>query len=507
MTPRREQTTLLAPRATPLTPQSWISTSTDWTTYPYKTSPRKHQAQGLTRAGDLPAFAWLWEAGTGKTWVGLVNAAHLWASGKLDRVLVLAPNGLQTVWLQQLEVHMPEWCRVTAIEYRSKWTPRQKRVAEETLTAAVARGDLLVVAMNVEALSNERAEAAQWAERFLRGGTQSGLWVDESQTIKTPSSARTKVVQRLSQWTAFRRILSGTAVTQGYHDLYSQYAFLDWRIIGVRTFTAFKAEYCTMGGFERRQIVAYRHIEDLLQKLAPVTMVVSRADCLDLPPRIMNTLSVDLSPEQREAYDRLKDEYSVAVSMEDTYDVELAIVRLGKLQQIVTGFLKTPEVVLEFPCPRVDLTVRLVQEARDKVIIWCAFQQNVRRLLVALEEAGVKALPFYGGISDDACRANAAAWQSSPDIQVLIAAPSKGARGFTWNEATTMIYYSQSFRYEHREQSLARNYRDGQTQSVLVHDIVTPRTTDVRVLKALTNKEDIANVVKTAAAFRSWVDG
>ena len=79
-----------------------------------------------------------------------------------------------------------------------------------------------------------------------------------------------------------------------------------------------------------------------------------------------------------------------------------------------------------------------------------------------------------------------------------------GGFGITLTEASTVVYYSNSYDLEIRLQSEDRAHRIGQQNKVTYIDIVVPRTIDEKILKALKNKINIAEKVLGEDA-RQWL--
>ncbi len=63
--------------------------------YRFKTKPFKHQLKALEESWSRQVWAWFMEMGTGKTKVCIDNIAMLYDRGKIDRALVIAPNGIK----------------------------------------------------------------------------------------------------------------------------------------------------------------------------------------------------------------------------------------------------------------------------------------------------------------------------------------------------------------------------------------------------------------------------
>ena len=60
-----------------------------------------HQIQALQRMAGRSSYALFMEQGTGKTWALLADAERLYAKGQIDCLLVVAPNGVHTNWINR----------------------------------------------------------------------------------------------------------------------------------------------------------------------------------------------------------------------------------------------------------------------------------------------------------------------------------------------------------------------------------------------------------------------
>jgi SNF2 family DNA or RNA helicase len=83
--------------------------------------------------------------------------------------------------------------------------------------------------------------------------------------------------------------------------------------------------------------------------------------------------------------------------------------------------------------------------------------------------------------------------------------PASAGHGLTLNEAKTAVFYSNSYNLEYRLQALRRNYRIGQTEPTLVIDFITPGTVEEKILKALTDKEELAKRLTTKSAILDFI--
>jgi SNF2 family DNA or RNA helicase len=107
-----------------------------------------------------------------------------------------------------------------------------------------------VFAFNVEAFVSK--VALSYMTKILISN-KPFLVVDESSRIKSPSAKRTKEITKFSKYAKYKRILTGTPITKGPQDVYSQFKFLDPNILGYDSYYSFRSRYCIMGGYENRQ--------------------------------------------------------------------------------------------------------------------------------------------------------------------------------------------------------------------------------------------------------------
>ena len=276
--------------------------------YKFKTEPYQHQKDALKKCWDKEAFAIFAEMGTGKTKIALDNACILYNRGKIDRLLVVAPKGTYMNWVEQeIPVHVPDYVEKNVLAWKQSTSAKYKQELINIKKSDDFRFKIMV--MNVEALSTKKG--VEFARLFLIG--KSMLIIDESTTIKNPKAKRTKNILSLAKETKYRRILTGSPVTQSPMDLWSQMDFLDPYILGQSSYYAFRTRYAVVieataaGGTHKYQkIVKFRNLKELGEKVSPHSYRILKKDCLDLPDKMYTKREVELTDEQQEAYIQMK---------------------------------------------------------------------------------------------------------------------------------------------------------------------------------------------------------
>lgn len=307
-----------------------------------KTRPFAHQSQVLEACKDEPAWALFLEQGLGKTKIVLDNASYLFQQDKIDGLLVVTPNEVLGNWSRQ---EVPEHCaaatRCVVHETRTKGTQRAAIAKAQLL--APRPDELCLLEISYDALGTDAGFG--FASEFIKS-KKAMIVLDESTMIKSPSAARTRHCLALGKLCPWKRILTGTPVSESAFDAYSQIKFLDpnfWKKHGLDNFSVFKAEFGQFeksfgaGGRSFPMFKKYRNLDKLSKMIDSISSRLLKEDSgVELPPKIYMTRRFELEPAQRAAYDALKSSYVLELDG-GLVEAPLALVRLMRLQQITSG--------------------------------------------------------------------------------------------------------------------------------------------------------------------------
>src|SRR5690554_1318945 len=169
---------------------------------------------------------------------------------------------------------------------------------------------------------------------------QAFVIVDESSYIKGHNSLRTQRLTMICQRARYRIILTGTPLSQGVVDLYSQMYFLSPRILGYNSFYSFAANHLEYSEKYPGMIVRAHNTEYIAAKIKPYVYQVTKEECLDLPEKIYKYRYCRMTGEQAMYYEQIKwNLLSELERYEDTSISSIVIFRLfSALQQVVCGF-------------------------------------------------------------------------------------------------------------------------------------------------------------------------
>lgn len=458
-----------------------------------------HQLEARAAAYRKKAFAYFMDMGTGKTKAFLDECAELVSIGELDRALVIAPNNVHRQWVEeQIVLHWP-----TAIPHEALAIIPGKRYPIDWATRPFVPGTFTLVAVNIEAVkavyrNHERRfvgnDLYHLMEKFVERG-RAVLAVDESHKIKNPQGVRNNAITALGEKAEWRRILTGSPMSKGPEDYYAQFRFLDAGILGVRSFTGFKTQFCVTGGFNGKQIIGYQNTERLHELMAPYSFRVNKSDVLDLPPKVFDKRYVELNAEQRRVYRELRIELMTMLTDGTIIETEQAVQRILRLQQVVQGFLPRDDGTFEDLGSEERLAVLddLIEGANSKVVVWCRFREDINRIMARYGPAAVR----YDGEVGEQQRKEAKDefMDNQSDVRVFVANAQAGGTGLNLaGTANTVIYYSNSFSSLDRWQSEDRTHRIGTKGTVTYYDLVARGTIDTSILANLRRKRDITDM-------------
>lgn len=481
-----------------------------------KTKGMQHQLQALQQMAGRRTYALFMEQGTGKTWTLLADAERLFAKGSIDSVLVVAPNGVHTNWInREIPAHM-EGC-IVARAWRSGAGVRYMKTLED-LFKPRREGDpvaLRILAVNIDALVTKKGY--DFCERFLMSGNPL-IVLDESSRIKNPDAARTKALMRLRKYCKGARIASGTPVTNAPTDVFAQMEFLESGLLGTTSYRAFVSEYADvlpathplMQNMVRRnpraafaQIVSrnpdgsprWRNLDKLQKLLEPHSFRVLKKDCLDLPEKIYKTITFELNAEQQRAYDKMQDE--LRIDLGDNTELPVSeLAALIKLQQITSGFVNTPMGIkyVSEENTRLKALMDAVEDVDGKFIVWARFREELDAISEALTAANISCVQYHGGVGREDREAAVDQFQNG-DARVFVGQPQSGGIGLTLTAAETVFYFSNDFNLETRLQSEDRAHRIGTRRNVVYIDLAAENTIDEQITRNLQRKQRTAAVV------------
>lgn len=424
------------------------------------------------------------------TAIAIAGAAY--AAGKIERLLVVAPTSVVAVWPKELQEYAE--FKYTCRTLLGDKTSRLKQLSDLEKFPFKA---LKVAVINYESTWRDGIfEALQEFDADM-------IIADESQRIKTHDAAQSKAMHQLGDQARYKLILSGTPVQNNAIDIYSQYRFLDPTVFG-KNFYQFRNRYAIMGGFNRRQIVGYKDMDDLIRREHSIAFRITKEEAIDLPEQTFEVRHIQMDKKLTDLYQRIKRDSYAEIETGGQITATTVLTKLLRLQQLAGGFLVTddaakPQLVSTAKLEALsDIVQDYVVDGGKKLVIFARFVPEVKAIIDLMKKVlpdRKKAVSIYGEIKKEDRGAIVQQFQTDPDTVVFVGQIDTAGTGVTLTAADTCVYYSKNFNYAAYEQSLSRIHRIGQRNTCTYIDLVMEKTVDEMINRALAKKEDIAKTV------------
>lgn len=443
----------------------------------FHTEPRDHQKRALAYCLNKPAWGLWMEMGTGKTKVMLDLMGYA-AQKKMQRpFLIIVPSQVVgRTWLNEACKHRPE------LSMRLLVGSVANKI--EQFKAYLGTTDAFVV--NYDSAWRMHAELLR-----RRYGI---VILDESHYIKNKKAARSKFIIKLGAQASRRYCLTGTPMPNNPLEIFNQVRFLDPSIFGYSE-RAFQDAHTVQSGF---YVLGYKNLESLSRKLSTISYRVTKQECLDLPDKIYQSYEVDMASEQKRVYKELS-KTLVSELEGQTLQVSTALAKLVKLRQVASGFIYGDnETAHEFtPNPKVEVMRDLFEEGglrNSKVIVWYAFKQERKILQSAFQKMDIETTFIDGEVPQDKRMDRIDQFKAVGGPGVLLAHLKTGI-GFTVTECSNMIYFSNDWGADVRQQTEDRIHRIGQTNKCLYIDVLSRGSIDVEIRKLLQEKKKLSDAI------------
>jgi len=433
------------------------------------------------------AAALFLDPGLGKTSITLSAFAHLHATNLARRALVVAPlRVIQTVWKQEAQ----KWTQFRHLRFATLHGPKKGEVLKSSLKDDAA--DIYLI----------NPEGCQWLAQWLadqfcgRRLPFDTVVIDELTKFKNHKAVRSKTLRPLLRTVARRWGLTGTPVPNGYMDLFGQFLMLDDGAALGKYVTHYRDQYFTpdFNGFDYvLQPGAAARIE---AKVAPYVLRMSAEDYLTLPPLVEDIRYVELDPEARRAYDRMKKEMIAELPQGTVTGANSAAV-YSKLKQMANGAVYLSDDLrptgmqnresVNLHDAKLDAVEELVEElAGQPLLLAYEFNHDLERLLERFPGT-----PYLGaGVNGKRTQELVDEWNAGKHF-LLLAHPASAGHGLNLQGAGAahIAWFGPTWDLELYEQFIQRVHRQGNTAGRVVnHLIVAKGTIDELVIDALRDK-------------------
>jgi len=457
--------------------------------YYSKLPPFGYQKRALRRLLRRTRTALLLEPGLGKTKIAIDYCGCRELKWRRPvRVVVVCPLSVAGVWEN-------EWAANCPYPYTlRKLTDGGFQARLNTLSGLLSEdpGRSKIVVINYDMLTKMK-EALEKFDPDI-------LIFDECHLIKTPNAKRTKAAYYLGRGVPEVLMLTGTLITKNPLDVFSQMRMIAPEETGTR-FSDFKDYYAVWGGFQGRQPIGWKHMDQLQGIIKRHSVIMSRAEVLpDLPPQRFQVVPVEATGNTKKLYEKMVEELLIELDSGEIVTAANVLTRSLRLCQITSGFAKTEGEELrslgdEKMKTMRELLYQWLVESDQKVVIFCRFIWEIEALIeMCMEEFETTPSVMMGSIPSSQRQEEIDLFQKG-DRKVFIAQYQAGSLGITLTAASVAIFTSMTYNYGDFKQAQDRLHRVGQKNPVLYQYLLMRGTIDYGIYGMLKDKRAIAEVM------------
>ena len=319
--------------------------------------------------------------------------------------------------------------------------------------------------------------------------------IDESHNIKNPSAQITTAVNGLDAQT--RIALSGTPVVNNTFDLYAQLNFSLPGMFGSREF--FKREYA--------DAIDRYHDEEKIQALQKLTapFILRRTKeqvAKDLPEKSEMILWCNMSREQQDLYDEIKDQIKsnlfLNIKSDGLNKSKLAVLQgMLKLRQVCNSPLLLPADEQQGVSDSVKTQV-LLRELKNiigshKALVFSQFSTMLNLLAAECKKEAINYYHFDGQ-TPPAKRAEMvkAFQEDGNETNLFLISLKAGNTGLTLTAADYVFLFDPWWNTAVEQQAIDRTHRIGQTKNVFAYKIICKDTIEEKIIQLQQKKKKLA---------------
>ena len=398
-------------------------------------------------------------------------------SFEVHKVLVIAPIRVASFsWPAEME----KWDHLKGMRYSVA-----VGTAAERLSALSRQADIYLI----------NRENVQWLV------SESGIpfdfdmvVIDELSSFKNHQTNRFKALMKVRP--KVKRIvgLTGTPSSNGLMDLWAEFRLLDMGERLGRVIGQYRTSYFRPDKQNGQVVFSYKPLpgaeKQIYGRISDITISMKSTDHLRMPELVNSRYTVYLSEKEQERYEELKKDLVLQLPDGDITAANAAALS-GKLSQMANGaiYTDTGETVSVHE-RKLDALEDIIEAANGKpVLVAYWFRHDFERISERLQKLKIP----YARLDTDA---SIQRWNAG-EIPVALIHPASAGHGLNLQAGgSTLVWFGLTWSLELYQQTVARLWRPGESsETVVVQHMITDGTIDGRIMKALSEKDNMQSAL------------
>lgn len=319
--------------------------------------------------------------------------------------------------------------------------------------------------------------------------------LDESQSIKNPSSFITKAVTQLNS--RYRLILTGTPLENSTLDLWSQMSFVNPGLLGNQTF--FRNEFQIP--IEKKNDEA--KTQRLYSIIKPFMLRRHKSQvATELPPKIESIHYSQMTDQQEHEYEEAKSYYRNLIlehiEEEGIAKSQMVVLQgLTKLRQIA-NHPRLTDTEYDGDSGKLDDVLQKMEtvvEENHKILIFSQFVKHLELFRERLEEQG-RPYAYLDGSTYDR-QSQVELFQNTEGVKIFLISLKAGGLGLNLTAAEYVFILDPWWNPAIEAQAVDRAHRIGQQNTVFTYKFITKNTVEEKILALQRSKQRLASELIT----------
>ena len=454
------------------------------TSFSFKTKPFEHQLEAFHYGLDNDRWLLGDEQGLGKTKQVIdIAVARKLMRGYRHCLIICGVNSLKWNWVNEIHTHSDEGAYILG-----------QRICRDRVTIGsnadklsdVNRLDGITeyfIITNIETLRDKEIVEA------LRNSDIGMIAMDECHKAKNPSSDQAKGLLKLQAETMIA--MTGTPLMNQPFDLY---VILKWLGYEKHAFYAFRKHYAEFGGFGGYEVIRYKNLDELQDRLDEIMLRRLKSDVFDLPDKLYIDELVEMGDKQKRIYDEVT--MDIKMHIDEIKMSNNPLAELIRMRQ-ATGYTGILSSTIH-QSAKLDRMEELVEEAVQngkKVVIFSNWTQMTDVIYERLHNKNYGVAVITGETKDDARQTVVENFQTDNYYKVLVGTIGAMGTGLTLTAGTVEIFMDEPWNKALKDQAEDRCHRIGTTENITIYTLMCKDTIDERIHALIEKKGLMADAL------------
>lgn len=464
----------------------------------------QHQIDGVKYGYNNDSFILGDEQGLGKTLMTIDLALLRKQQFGLEHCLIVCCiNDLKYVWKKEIEKRTNEKAKLLGLRKRKVKDTEYIGSIKDRVDDLMQPIDEFFIITNIESFNDSTSKEKKELRKKQKGGKKEYesvivdailngpnkidmIVIDEAHKIKSYNKGRGNNVDKLRA-ARFIEPISGTILLNSPED-----AYMPLHLIGAEksSYTMFRNYYCEFGGYGDYQVVGYKNLDVLREMLSKCMLRRLKSEVLDLPPKMYQTIEIEMSDKQRIYYDRVRN--SILEASKEHLSMEKFNNYIMRLRQMTVCPDKIfPECTDNAKLDMLEEFVENIVSDGGKVVVVSNWTSVTSRVMERLKK--YKPALYTGEIPSTERPDVIDRFQNDPNCKVFVGTMATMGAGLTLTAGQTMIFMDDAWNKGTKEQCVDRIHRIGTNGTVNIYTFVCKNTIDERIEDVIYNKSKITD--------------